>query len=224
MASSHLKRIVAPKTWPIVRKTTAFITRPTPKGARLELTMPIVVIMRDMLKLVDNRAQARTVLRTQEVTVCGKRVYDSDAAVGFMDIFAIGGKTYRMSLNTNNQLTFLPVKSGEEFTLERITGKTNVAGGKVQLNCQSGRNLLLAKDAHKVGDTIAVREGKIVADYPLKEGASVLITGGTHIGTVGTVTAISGNTVTIEEDGKTFTTAKRNAYVVGAGKPAITLN
>src|SRR5437868_2925966 len=96
MASSHLKRIVAPKTWPILRKTTTFIARPKPNGQKLELTMPVVLVMREMLGLVQTAAQARRILRSQPVTVNGKRVYDTDSTVGFMDLLAIGGKTYRV--------------------------------------------------------------------------------------------------------------------------------
>lgn len=220
MASSHLKRTVAPKTWPIVRKTTKFIARPKPKG-KLEQTLPAVVVLRDILGLVQNAAQARTVLRTQDVRVNGKRIHDTDSAITFMDVLTIGSSAYRLTINSNNVLTVIPSK--DKTTIQRIAEKTSLKGGRIQLNCASGMNLLVEKDGYKPGDSIAVEDGKITAHYPFAQGAAALITGGTHIGVVGTIEGVEGQTVTIAAGDARFTTPKRNVYVVGKGKPAITL-
>ena len=223
MASSHLKRIVAPKTWPILRKTTKFVSRPKPNGQKMELTMPAVVVLREMLSLVETSAQARKILRGQAVTVNGKRIYDTDSAVGFMDVLSVGGKSYRIMINQNNNLTVVPVKAGEEFTIQKIVGKTGVKG-KTQLNCASGRNILVEKGAYKVGDSIAVGpDGKMAAHYALGDGASVLLTGGSHIGKVGTIESVEGNVIKIKTGDEVVQTAKTHAYVIGKGKPSITL-
>jgi small subunit ribosomal protein S4e len=220
MASSHLKRIVAPKTWPILRKTTKFIARPKPNGQKLELTMPAVVVMREMLGLVQTATQARRILRTQPVTVNGKRIYDTDSAVGFMDVFSVGGKSYRMLINQNNNLTVTPTT--ENASIQKIVGKTSAGKGRIQYNFASGRNIL-SGEAYKVGDSIALDAGKVTAHYALAAGASVLLTGGSHIGKVGTVESIEGRTITVKTGDETVQTAKSHAYVVGKGKPAIHL-
>jgi small subunit ribosomal protein S4e len=215
MASSHLKRIVAPKTWPILRKK--------PNGQKMELTMPAVIVMREMLGLVGTAAQAKKILRGQEVTLNGRRIYDTDSAVGFMDVLSVGGKSYRIMINQNNNLTVVPVKAGEEFTIQKIVGKTGVKG-KTQLNCASGRNLIVEKGEYKVGDSIAIdASGKMTAHYAFSNGASVLLTGGSHIGKVGTVESIEGNVIKIKTGDETLQTAKTHAYVIGKGKPSITL-
>jgi len=225
MASSHLKRIVAPKTWPIVRKTTTMISRPKPNGQRMELTLPVVLVMREMLGLVTTAAQARKILRTQAVTVNGKRVYDTDSAVGFMDVLAVGGKGYRVLINTNNVLTLVPVPQSEDFIIQKISGKTTLGKDKTQLHFTSGRNLLVSKDEYKVNDSVTLgKDGKIAAHYPLNVGASILFTGGSHIGKVGVVESIVGNVIIVKSDEELFETAKRHAYVVGRGKPVITLS
>jgi small subunit ribosomal protein S4e len=224
MASSHLKRIVAPKTWPIVRKTTTFISRPKPSGQKMELTMPVVLIMREILGLVQTAQQAKRILRTQPVTVNGKRVYDPDSAVGFMDVFAAGGKAYRVLINQNNVLTLVPVPAAEDFIIQKIVGKSNVGKNKMQLNMASGRNILVAKDEYKVGDSIQIgKDGKISAHYALGAGASVLLIGGSHIGKVGTVESIEGKVINVKTGEDTVQTATTHAYVIGKGKPAIHL-
>ncbi len=225
MAASHLKRKVAPKTWPILRKTTKFITRPKPKGQSLAFTLPIVVVMRDVLGVVQTADQARKVLRSQTVTVNGTRVYDTDSTVGFMDIVNINGHNHRLTINENNTLQIVPVHKGEDFMIEKITGLTTIRGGKTQLNCSSGRNVLVEKGTYKPGDSVQVSlDGKLGTRYALEKGASVLVIAGSHIGTVGTVDAIEGQNITITAGKGAFQTRSSHAYVVGKEKPAITLN
>ncbi len=220
---SHMKRIAAPKTWPIARKVTTFITRAKPSGQRQDLTLPLVVIMRDMLGVVETKKQAGTILNTQEVLVNGKRVYRKNAPVGFMDVLTLGGENYRVSINKNNVLTVEPIKKTEAFTLQKITGKTSLKGGKIQLNTMSGMNILVDKDTYKTGDTISVADGKIKDHFPLAEKAPVLIIGGSHIGTVATVEKVDGKTMQLKADKETLTTTSAYAYVIGKDKPAITV-
>jgi small subunit ribosomal protein S4e len=224
MASSHLKRKVAPKTWPILRKTTAFITRPKPKGQKIAFTLPVVVVLRDILGAVATADQARKVLRTMNVTVNGTRVYDTDSAVGFMDILDIAGHKHRVTLNANNLLQLVPVHKGEDFTIEKVTGVTSIKGGKAQLNCASGRNVIVEVGKYRPGDSVQVSlDGKLGEHYSLANGAAILVIGGKHIGAIGKIGNLDGDVVTVEAEGAEFTTRKNNVYVVGKGKPAITL-
>jgi len=222
MASSHIKRIVAPKTWPILRKTTTCISRPKPNGQKMEMTMPVVLVMREILGLVQTAAQAKKILRTTPVTVNGRRIYDTDSAVGFMDLLNVGGKNYRVLINENKVLTVTPAK--EDVIIQKITGKTSLGKNKTQINCASGRNLIVAKDDYKVGDSIVFdKDGKVVGHHALDSGASVLLTGGSHIGKVCTVESITGHVIIISVGDEKLQTATTHAYVVGKGKPAITL-
>ncbi len=224
MASSHLKRLVAPKTWPILRKTTAFIVRPKPNGQRMEHTMPITVILREVLGLVETAKQARDVLHNQTILLNGKRIHDVDTAIGFMDVVEIDGKHHRMLINQNNKLILVPAGK-EDFTIQKISNKTTLKNGIVQLNCTSGRNIKVEKDSYKTGDSIVVGfDSKISAHYSLAVGATVILIGGNHIGKVGKVEKIDGNTIIISANGEQLETATIHAYVIGKEKPAISLN
>ena len=55
MSKRSLKRIAAPRTWPIKRKTTKWITRPYPGGQNLDHTLQLNLIFKDLLKLNSNR-------------------------------------------------------------------------------------------------------------------------------------------------------------------------
>lgn len=218
-----MKRVAAPKTWPILRRERTFIVRPKPKGQPLALTLPVSVVLRDILGLVKNASQANKVMKSQEILVNGRRVYTIADAVGFMDLLTVGKDNYRVLLDKNNILIVTPVKKGEEFTVQRISGKTS-AGKTTQLHFASGANLLVAKDTYKVGDSVTFSDGKITAHYPLAQGAVVLIVGGSHIGKVGKITSVEGQVVTIQDNETTVQTRKAYAYVIGTGKPIITIN
>ena len=51
---NHLKRIAAPKSWLINRKSSTFIVRPNPGAHALDKGLPLGVIIRDNLKLAVN--------------------------------------------------------------------------------------------------------------------------------------------------------------------------
>ncbi|MDD9953975.1 MAG: hypothetical protein OXR66_06580 [Candidatus Woesearchaeota archaeon] len=208
---THIKCIAAPKTWPIDRKAEKFVTRPRPRGLPLEQTLPLVVVLRDVLRVADTKAHVNKILKLHNVTVNGRRVHHADSPVGFMDVLGLGKDLYRVSLNKNNMLTVEPTKN--QATLQKIRGKTTIAGGKTQLNCASGMNIIVEKDTYKTGDTVAVTNNKITAHYPLKEGATTLITGGSHIGSLGTIKKIEGDTLSVKTEENVQTT-KRYAYVV----------
>jgi small subunit ribosomal protein S4e len=220
--ASHLKRIVAPKTWPVLRKTTKFIARPKPSGHPKDLAVPVVVLMRDFLGVVENAQQGKHLLREKQVRVNGKAVHKLSSAAGYMDLITIGKDTYRVLLNRKNQLTLIKTAAGEPM-LQKIVGKTSISAAKMQLQFASGRTLLVEKDSYKVGDSVTFADNEIVAHYPLVAGATVTFTGGSHIGKVGTIETIEGRDITVSAGDEKFSTRKTHAYVIGDKKPIITV-
>ncbi len=108
----------------------------------------------------------------------------------------------------------------------RIENKTTVRGGKTQLNLHDGRNVLLPKDQYKTGSTLKVDvpAQKIHAHFELGPGASVLITGGQHVGELAHVLQVQltrnprANVVTFKEG---FSTDIDKVFVVGKEAPEI---
>ena len=49
--SNDMKRLTAPRSWPVPRKSHVWITSPSPGPHSIEVSMPIMVIIRDMLHL-----------------------------------------------------------------------------------------------------------------------------------------------------------------------------
>jgi small subunit ribosomal protein S4e len=96
------------------------------------------------------------------------------------------------------------------------------------LNLHDGRNIILDKDARSTGDTlkIAIPDQKILSAHELREGNTAYMTGGSHIGQLGTIDTVDVTrspkpNIVKFKDGST--TIKDYVFVVGGESSEITL-
>jgi len=151
-----------------------------------------------------------------------------------MDVVQIPSseEVYRVLPDLKGRLTLHPIpKENEGFKLCKITDKTTIKEGKTQLNLHDGRNIIV-EDSFSADDVVSLQvpEQEITDNFKFEEGALVLITGGKHIGEIGTINEIiinkssNPNTVVVEnKKKKNFLTLKDYAFVIGKDKPAISL-
>jgi len=224
--SKHLKRLAAPRSWTIPRKTNVYTAKPRPGAHAIEGALPLGVILRDHLGLVATGREAARVIGAGEVQVDGRVVKDAKFAVGFMDSVSVPkvGKAWRVTLDEKARLRLAAIAPDQAaWKLARIQDKTTVSGGRTQLNLHDGRNLLVKKDDYKTGDVlrIEVPSQKVLGHFPLTEGAQVFVTGGQHAGAVAPVKAIevkrsiAANLVHLSAGEATFTTVKPYAFPIG---------
>jgi small subunit ribosomal protein S4e len=230
----HLKRYKAPEHWPIHPKEFTWTVKPSPGPHSIEGSLPLLIIVRDILQVADNAREARIIINNGEVLVDGRIRKDYKFPVGFMDVIQLpkSGKTYRVLPDERGRLILHPiVKENTEFKLCRIEDKTTIKGAKTQLNLHDGRNYLAEGD-YKAGDVVVLQvpEQEIKDHLIFESGAIGLVTGGKHIGEKGKVKDINisrssmPNTVLIEtDDGNTFQTLKEYVFVLGKDKPLISL-
>ena len=229
--SDHMKRLAAPRSWAITRKTNVFVTKQNAGAHSLEESLPAVVVLRDMIGACDTAKEAKRIVGNRELFVDGKAVKNPKAPVGFMDVISIPkmNLTYRMLLTDKGKLTLVPIEADEaKWELCKIENKTVVTGGKIQLNLSGGRNILLDKNDYKCNDSLKVTfEGQEVLDhYALAAGSVVLIEKGSHAGNVKTVKDVAvvrgpAPNIVLFTDGTE--TVVDNCFVIGTEKPAITL-
>ena len=221
MSSSHMKRLAMPRSWPLPRKTTIWVSRPRPCGHPIERCMALGVVLRDVLEIAQTIREAKLVLATRQVRVDGEIVTDIRRGVGLMDVLTVGETNYRCMLDMNGKLRYveIPAKQAGE-KLCRIDGKTTVKGGKTQLNLHDGRNILV-DDANKYNsrDTlrIAADSQKVKKHLKFKNGVLAYLIGGSHIGATAEVTdyiskrSSKDNEVTFAE----FGTISDHVFVIG---------
>jgi len=185
-SSSHLKRLAMPRSWALPRKVLTWVQRPRAGSHSLEMSMPLGVIMRDIVGVATNQREVSHILHSRQVKVDGSIVTDARRGVGFMDVLTLGEDHYRCVIDTNGRLRYNKISSSDaEWKICRINGKSTLKGGITQINLHDGRNILV-KDASEfsTGDTlkISLPEQKILTHIPFTEGARAYLTGGSHVG------------------------------------------
>ena len=235
--SKQLKRELSPGFWPIRRKemTWAPSTRPGPHSR--EKSLPLVIILREILGYAKTAREAIHIINTGKVKVDGIVRRDHRFPIGLMDVLQIegAGQTFRMLPKPNKGLTPIPIEAKEAgFKLCIITGKKTVEGGKTQLNLHDGRNLILQPrdPRQKTQSDVAIGgamqlglpDQKILGMIPFQPGALGLVFDGRNQGLYGKISSITPGTharqktVRIETVTETFDTPA--AYVIPVGTEA----
>jgi small subunit ribosomal protein S4e len=194
---THLKAIASPKALKVHRKEKAWLLKAAPGPHPADAAVSMGVVLRDYLGLVQNLREVRYLLQNNEVTVDGKRVKDVKFALGLLDVFCVGEKCYLMMVDNNARLYPKEVdKAKASENLCKLTGKTMLKGGKLQLNFYDGKNIIIdVKDSKKyeTGGTavINIESGKITSFMPLEVGKAALISKGRHAGKIGKIVEIT---------------------------------
>jgi len=204
-------------------------SKPGPHSAKGSI--PLVVVVRDLLGLVDNSREAKRVLHEGGVLVDGKARKDPNFPVGIFDVISVPAldKKYRLLSDAKGRFDLTELEAGEVRKLCRIENKTILRGGKTQLNLNDGTNILAEGDYAPGSSVILSIPEKEIADViEFKEGNLAVVVGGTHSSEVGAIKEIEvvrssrPNRVIIsgKED---FETTVDHVFMIGRDKPAIKL-
>ena len=229
MSSSHLKTLVAPRSWSIARKKNVWTTRPMPGKHSLEGAIPISTILRDYLNVCDTKREAKIILNDGAVLIDQRVVREPKTAVGLMDVISLPKMNIhlRTVLDNHGRIQFVDVKATEaKWKLVRVENKVVVKGGKTQLNLHDGTNLISDKKV-KTGDVLqlSLPSMKIKKILEFKEGVQALIIGGAHVGSIAKIKEIEitrstkPNLVMYDD----FQTIKPYSFIVGEKKAMVTL-
>lgn len=227
----QLKRLTIPRSWSLPKKRHKWATKAQPGPHSQETSLPLVIIIRDYLKLCDTASEAKKILANRSILVDQKVVTKAKFPVGFMDVISIPRMNthYRLMLNKNGKLVLVKTDlANSRWKLVRIENKVNVKGGKFQLNLHDGRNILLEKNAYSTNDILKIElpSQKIIGHHVMAEGSLAILTGGAHQGDVLKIEEIeirkSTNPNMVHfEDG--ISTILDYVFVVGKTKPEVTI-
>ncbi len=232
--SKHVKRLAQPQRWNIPRKDHTWGPKVRPGPHAEEDAVPLVVAVRDLLGFADTAAEAKQAISEGRVHVNGSAVRDERHGLGFMDSVTLPepGRAYRVLYDPRGRIALLEVtEQAAGSKLSRIEDKVSLSEARTQLNLHDGRNITVKEDTYETGDVLRITlpDQDIADHFPLQEGASVYVTGGTHVGEIATlkdvqiVRSSAPNLVILEGDDGEFETIEEYAFVVGEDEPIVDL-
>lgn len=235
--SKHLKREVAPIFWPIPRKRKTWVVKTAPGTHPIRNSFPLLLIVRDVLKIAKTHREAKTIIKTANVKVDGKIRKEERFPVGLMDVidFPTLGRTYRVIPSPRGLTVYEIQKDETKFKLCRIENKVTVRGGRIQLNLHDGRNILVKtgeEDVYNVLDAlkIGLPEQKILGHVKMDVGTLSMIINGKNAGRIGKIEKIDRKkgpypTMVTIDDGKgnKFQTISKYVFPIGLDKPLISV-
>jgi small subunit ribosomal protein S4e len=185
---THLKRESVPKRWPVPRKGTTFVVRPNFSPQR---GIPLLIILRDMLKLCQNRKEVKRAIYEKKIFVNGKEAKDEKNPLMIFDTITIipSDKSYRVSLAENGKYNLEEIKTQDaSYKINKIAGKKIMKDKKIQINLRDGKNFL-SETKCKIGDSVLInmKTKKIEKCLTLKEGAKIIVVEGKHSGSKGII-------------------------------------
>jgi small subunit ribosomal protein S4e len=180
--SPHLKRLAAPAGWPIHRKEFKWTVKSKPGSHSLIKSLPLLLIIRDMLGLVKNRREAKMMLAQGHVKVDGRLTSKDSRPIGLMDVVEIPiiDKAFRVVPSKKGLNLHLIEENEKTFKLCKIINKTTVQRGNLQLHTHDGRNFLIkivdpkksTDDIYNTHDVLKIElPHQVILDHlPLEEG------------------------------------------------------
>ena len=211
--SKKLKRQMAPQFWGITRKDKRFVITVKPGPHKKHYSVPTAVFLRDMLKIVTSLREAKTAIYSGRVKIDGVVRKSLHHAIGLMDVVELQdvSDVYRLVPTEDKLLKPIKINESEKTKkLVRVTSKTTINKGKLQIGFHDGRSTI-SDTKVSVGDTclIQVPDQKIIEVIKLETGSQGLVTRGNNAGQIGKIE-------TIEEG--TFILPKRVILALGERK------
>ena len=233
-----MKRLAAPRTWPIARKSgERWVSKALPGAHKQGQCVPILIALRDMLKLASDAREVRRILHNNEVLVNNTRVKKLRFGIGLFDVLSIKklNKHYRVVLTQKNKLALVEIKGTETNTIPlKVKSRTTLRGGKIQANFTNGWNLV-SKSKYTAGNTVLfdLAKKKVGKELKLKKGSVVVVSAGKYVGRLAKIESLKSEGLLKKRKlaqlkpvgtGPIFTTIANGLLVVGETKPEFTAN
>ena len=204
----HLNRNNIGKFWPVPRKGTKYLAV---SSHNQNNSIPLIVVMRDILKLVRTKKELKKVINEKGIKINGKEIRKTDYPIGLFDVVSLINlkKNFKASLGANSKIVFEEVSDNEaDKKTIKIIGKKILGKEKVQLNLFDGINIL-TKEKADVGDSVVFNFGqnKIEKIIKMEKGKQGFVVHGKHTGIKGNIENI------IERGGKKLVVINANEKV-----------
>ena len=196
---SHMKRNTINKAWPIPRKGTKYLIVPSHNKKE---GIPLLVIMRDVLKLVKTKKELKRIIIEKKVLVNNSPTRKENYSLLLFDTISLPlmKKYYRIIYTDAGKINVQEISEPESTKkIVKVMNKKILRKGLMQINMSDGRNFI-SKEKISVGDSIVInfKDGKLEKILPIKENSDVIVIRGKHRGKIGSVLGIEGNEIIVK--------------------------
>ena len=206
---AHQTRQEATMRLPIERKGTKYVAR---ASFDLENSVPVVIAMRDILKLAKTKKEVKKMIIQKMLKINGKEVQHYTDAIRLFNLFE-AGKTYVLKLSPTRKFFLEETKDVKE-RLCKVTGKKLLANKKIQINLHDGTNVL-GDNKIKVGDSVYLDlSGKIKSHVSPEKGKEVFIVAGRHEGQHGKISEVKENKINVKFKGGSSLLDLKNIFIL----------
>ena len=193
----HLKRNKIGKFWPVERKGTKYLTV---SAHNQNESIPLVVVMRDVLKIVRNKKELQRLINEKSIKINQKEIKETNYPVSLFDTINLLTikKNYQAILSKNKKMIFEEISEKDaETKIFKVINKKILPGKKIQLNLLQGKNII-SKEKIQTGNSLVLnlKDNVIKKIIPIVKGSNVFVMKGKHMGVKGKIESIE------EEGGK----------------------
>ena len=182
---------------PLPRKGTKYVARAL---GHVHSGVPVVVAVRDMLRLAKTAREARIMVKQKMIKVNGRIVQDIREPITLFNILEVG-KIYRLIILPTGRFSLVETK--DNFRLSRVQNKTMLKGKKMQLNFHDGSNII-TNEKTNVGDTFEIdNTGKVKKIITFAKGRDAFVISGRSVGNSGKISEVKDGKASVKlENGK----------------------
>ena len=232
--SNHMSRIASPSSWKVMRKSIKWVAKTSSGPRRVETSIPLVVFLRDVEGMIENKRELKFLLNSKSILINGKIYNDTNFPVGLFDVISFPSikKHYRAVLNDKGKLISKEIPAKESnLLLLQIKNKQMIRGGKLQMTLSNGWNIIGQKKGAVLDSVLYdLSSNKIKEVISYKSGSKVYFINGKRAGTIANfkdqkeLGVLKRNKLAILEIGKEIVESSMNKLmVVGDKKEAITV-
>ena len=230
---NKLKRLAAPRSWDISRKSDRFVFKPLPGPHSISSSYPLCVVVRDLASMAKLSKELKFMLKTGKVKVDGKERRTPRFPVGLFNVVSVPleGVDYRL-VPSSKGLALTKVAPGEaQKKLCSVDSKTKIRGGHMQYGLHDGRSVVDDKLDLSPGDAVLIEvpSQKVLGEARLAKGSLGLILTGDRAGQMGRIAEVKKGTISREKmvrlalPGGEAEIPSRLVFPVGADAPMITV-
>ena len=169
--------------------------------------MPLVVVMRDVLKFVQNKKELKRILNEKGISINHKEIRETNYPIALFDVLSFANKNYKAMLSEHRKMIFEEITAKQaETKVYKVMSRKLLSKNKSQLNLMQGKNIL-TEDKIKTGDSVvlSLKDNKIIKTLPMEKGQVGFALKGKHMGSFGKIIDImdrGGKSIAKIESGK----------------------